>query len=72
MNSSKMISVFGVTLDDAKRGALGLRDTLLHKEFAEAHNLDLATIPDQARRFRRWIAKSAVNINHLNEKKWRG
>jgi len=69
--SSKIISVFDVTPEDAKRGALGLRDKLLHKEFAEAHGLDLATIPDEARRFRRWIAKGAVSVNHLNEEKWK-
>jgi hypothetical protein len=69
--SSKTISVFDVTPEDAKRGALGLRDKLVHKEFAEAHDLDLATIPDQARRFRRWIAKGAVSVNHLNDEKWK-
>jgi len=71
LGSSKMISVFDVTLEDAKGGALGLRDKLLHEEFAQTHDLDLAAIPDEARRFRHWIAKSVVSIKHLNEARWK-
>ena len=71
IGSSKIISVFKLKREDAKCGALGLRDKLLHQEFAEAHDFDLATIPDEARRFRRWITKNSVSVNHLSQEKWK-
>lgn len=71
IGSSNIISVFKLKREDAKRGALGLRDKLLHLEFAEAHDLDLATTPDEARRFRRWLTKNSVSVNHLSQEKWK-
>jgi hypothetical protein len=71
IGSFKIISVFKLKREDAKRGALGLRDKLLHQEFAEAHDLNLATIPDEARRFRRWITKNSPGVNLLSQEKWK-
>jgi hypothetical protein len=70
LGSSRRVSVFDVALEDAKHGALGLREKLIHKEFAEAHGFGLATIPQEARRFRHWVARSVVCVTHLDDVRW--
>lgn len=58
------ISVFDVTLDMVREGWGGLREKLLHDEWAKHHGLDLQRLQADARIFRSWLGRYAFNARH--------
>jgi hypothetical protein len=55
------VSVFDVTLADVKRGWHGMREKLLHGEWAKHHGLNLDNVEDEAKAFRFWLGQRVYN-----------
>lgn len=62
-----LISEFDVTLDMVKQGWGGLRDRLLHDEWARLVGLNLDRVVEDARAFRRWIEKRGAIVRENSD-----
>jgi len=60
-NGTEFISIFDTTLEMVRVGWGGLRESLLAREWAEHHGLNLKTIAVEAAAFRTWLGRMGYN-----------